>query len=141
MLACCLHTETTANSVYVEWMKHMAELSNIMDVIEAGLKAETLRQKAIASNVANIQTPGYRSVDIRFEELLDKAMESSDTLDLEDIQSELYEPGETSVQSNGNDVSLEVEVGKMIENTLRQKTYIRLLQTKYRQMQLAIDVR
>ena len=119
----------------------MAEVSNIMDVIEAGLKAETLRQKAIASNVANIQTPGYRSVDIRFEELLDKAMESSDALDLEDIQSELYEPGETPVQSNGNDVSLEVEVGKMIENTLRQKTYIRLLQTKYRQMQLAIDVR
>ncbi|MCF7976357.1 MAG: flagellar basal body rod protein FlgB [Phycisphaerae bacterium] len=119
----------------------MAEINNIMDVIEAGLKAETLRQKAIASNVANLQTPGYRSVDIRFEELLDKAMQGSETLDLGDIQSELYEPGETPVKSNGNDVSLEVEVGKMIKNTLHQKTYIRLLQTKYRQMQLAMDVR
>ncbi len=118
----------------------MAEVSNIMDVIEAGLKAETVRQKAIASNVANLQTPGYRSVDVRFEALLDKAMKNSETLDLEDIESELYEPGTTPVQSNGNDVSLEVEVGKMIKNTLRQKAYIRLLQTKYRQMSLAINV-
>ena len=119
----------------------MAEVNNIMQVIEAGIKAEGIRQKAIASNVANLQTPGYRSVDVQFEELLDKAMESSDAFDLADIQSELYEPGTTAIQKNGNDVSLEVEVGKMVKNTLRHKAYIGLLQTKYRQMQLAMDVR
>ncbi len=118
----------------------MAEVNNIMDVIEAGIKAETARQKAIATNVANLQTPGYRSLDVRFEALLDKAMKNSGAVDLEDIQSELYEPGTTPVQSNGNDVSLEVEVGKMVKNTLRQKAYVRLLQTKYRQMSLAINV-
>ena len=119
----------------------MAEANNILQVIEAGIKAESIRQKAIASNVANLQTPGYRSVDVRFEELLDKAMESSDTLDLSDIQSELYEPGTTPIQKNGNDVSLEVEIGKMVKNTLRHKAYIRLLQTKYAQMQMAMDVK
>jgi len=119
----------------------MAEVNNIMDVIEAGLKAEGVRQKAIASNVANLETPGYRSVDVRFEELLDKAMDNSGTMDLQDIQAELYEPGSTPIQSNGNDVSLEVEIGKLVRNTLRQKTYVRLLQTQYRQMSLAIDVR
>ena len=118
----------------------MAETNNIMQVIEAGIKAETIRQKAIASNVANLQTPGYRSVDVRFEELLGKAMESSGELDLDDIQSELYEPGTTPIQKNGNDVSLEVEVGKLVKNTLRQKAYLRLLQTKYRQMTLAMNV-
>jgi flagellar basal-body rod protein FlgB len=123
-----------------EWIQNMAEVNNIMDVIEAGLKAETVRQKAIATNVANLQTPGYRSVDIRFEALLEKAMKNSDPLELADIESELYEPGTTPVQSNGNDVSLEVEVGKLVKNTLRQKAYIRLLQTKYRQMSLAMNV-
>ncbi len=118
----------------------MAEVNNIMQVIEAGIKAEGIRQKAIASNVANIQTPGYRTVDVQFGDLLEKAMKSSDALDLEDIQSELYEPGTTKVQSNGNDVNLEVEVGKLVKNTLRQKAYIRLLQTKYRQMSLAMNV-
>jgi flagellar basal-body rod protein FlgB len=119
----------------------MAEVNNIMDVIEAGIRAETLRQKAIASNVANIETPGYRTVDVQFGDLLEKAMKSSDALDLEDLQPELYEPGTTKVQSNGNDVNLEVEVGKMVKNTLRQKTYIRLLQTKYRQMEMAMNVK
>lgn len=119
----------------------MAEVNNIMDLIEAGMRAETLRQKAIASNVANLQTPGYRTVDVQFEELLDKAMQSSEPLTMDDIQDELYEPGTTPVQSNGNDVSLEAEVGKLVKNTLRQKAYVRLLQTKYRQMQLAMDVK
>lgn len=118
----------------------MAETNNIMKVIEAGMKAETLRHRAIATNMANLQTPGYRAVDVRFEELLDKAMESSDPLDVSDLQSELFEPGTTPVQKNGNDVNLEVEVGKLVKNTLRQKAYIRLLQTKYRQMELAMNV-
>lgn len=119
----------------------MAEINNIMQMIEAGIKAESVRQKAIASNVANLHTPGYRSVDVRFEELLGKAMDSADSLDLQDVQSELYEPGTTPVQKNGNDVSLEVEVGKLVKNSLRHKTYIRLLQSKYRQMQLAMNVK
>lgn len=141
VVACFLLLKAGTNSVYFEWVQNMTEVNNIMQAIEAGIKAESVRQKAIANNVANLQTPGYRSLDVRFEELLDKAMESPETLDLADIQSELYEPGKTAIQRNGNDVSLEVEVGKMVKNTLRHKAYIGLLQTKYRQMQLAMDVR
>ncbi len=118
----------------------MSTTNNIVDIIAAGVRAESLRQKTIANNVANLQTPGYRRVAVKFEELLAKALDSSGTVDLSDIELEIYEPQNTTVKSNGNDVSLEVEVGEMVKNTLRHKAYIRLLQKKYQQIELAIAV-
>lgn len=47
-------------------------VNNVTDLLQSGLKAEMLRQKAIAGNVANMETPNYRRVDVRFEELLAK---------------------------------------------------------------------
>ena len=119
----------------------MSKINNIVDIIEAGIKAESLRQKTIANNVANLQTPGYRRVDVKFKELLAKALDSSGAVDLNEIEAQIYQPKNTAVKSNGNDVNMEVEVGEMVKNTLRHKAYIRLLQKKYRQLELAINVK
>ncbi len=118
----------------------MSKTNNILDFLEAGLRAESLRQRAIANNIANLRTPGYRSIDVKFEELLAKALDSSGAVDFSEIKAQLYQPKTTPLKSNGNDVNLETEVGRMVKNTLRHKTYIRLLSRKYRQMALAIAV-
>ena len=119
----------------------MSKTSSIADFLEAGIRAESLRQKTIANNIANLQTPGYRRIDVKFKELLAKAMDSSGEVDFSDIEAQIYQPGQTTVKSNGNDVDLEIEVGQMVKNTLRHKTYIRLLQKKYSQMELAMSVK
>ena len=120
---------------------NMALTEVITDLIDVGIRAENLRQKAIASNIANMQTPGYRRVDVRFEEMLDKALNSGGKIKLAEIEPEVYQPMETAVKSNGNDVSLENEVGEMVKNTLRHKAYIRLLRKKYAQIELAINIK
>lgn len=119
----------------------MSGINNIVDVIEAGVKAESLRQKAIANNVANLETPGYRRVDVRFEELLAKCLDSSGEVDPSEIEPQIYQPHETSVKSNGNDVNYEGEVGQMIKNAIRHKALIRLLSKKYSQIDQAIGPR
>jgi flagellar basal-body rod protein FlgB len=119
----------------------MSKTDNIVDIINAGIKAETLRQKAIANNVANLETPGYRRIDVKFEELLAKCLRSSGELDLSKLEAEIYRPKNTTVKSNGNDVNLEAEIGQMVKNTLRHKTYIRLLSKKYSQIDLAINIK
>ncbi len=119
----------------------MSNTSNIIDFLEAGLRAEGLRQKAIASNIANLQTPGYRSIDVKFGELLTKAMESDGSVKLSDIEAQVYQPGITPVKSNGNDVNMEVEIGKMVKNGLRHTAYVRLISKKYQQMEMAINVK
>jgi flagellar basal-body rod protein FlgB len=118
----------------------MSKTNSIAELIEAGLRAEGLRQKAIANNVANLETPGYRRIDVKFEELLAKALKSSGEIDLEDIEPLIHQPKKTPLKSNGNDVNLESEVGQLVQNALRYKTYIRLLNKKYRQIEMAMEV-
>jgi len=118
-------------------------MSNSMDIVrllETGIKAEGLRQNTIASNIANIETPGYRRLDVRFEELLAKAVHSSDELDPQDIDPEIYQPESTPIRSNGNDVNLEAEIGEMLKNSLRHAAYVRLLRKKFAQMETAMGV-
>ena len=119
----------------------MSEISSIVDFLEAGIKAEGLRQKAITNNVANLQTPGYRRIDVRFEQLLAKALDSNGAADLDEIELDVYQPRQTPVKSNGNDVSLETEVGEMVKNTLRHRAYVGLLKKNYQQIETAINVR
>jgi len=123
------------------WELLMSKTENIVDLIDAGIKAETLRQRAIANNIANLETPGYRRVDVKFEELLARCLRSSEEFDLSEVEAQIYRPKQTPVKSNGNDVNLEAEIGQMIKNTLRHKAYIRLLSKKYSQIELAISVK
>jgi len=119
----------------------MPETNNIVDLINAGIRAEDLRQKAIARNFANFETPGYRRVDVSFKELLKACSSSSNGGDINKAGPEFYEPRETPVNANGNDLSLETEVGNLVKNSLKHKTYIRLLQKKYAQIEMAIGAR
>ena len=119
----------------------MSNTSNIIDFLEAGLRAEGLRQKAIASNIANMKTPGYRSIGVKFEKLLAEALDSDGSVKLSEIEAQIHQPGTTPVKSNGNDVNMEVEVGKMVKNSLRHTAYVRMISKKYQQMEMAINLR
>lgn len=107
-------------------------------LLEAGITAEGARQKAIANNIANMNSPGYRRVDIRFEDILNKMLNSGGDIKKSELEPEYYQPKTTAIKSNGNDVSLDVEVGEMVKNSLRHKLYMSLLKKKYQQMSLAI---
>ncbi len=120
----------------------MSQPSNsITDLLQVGIRAEGLRQQSIASNIANLETPGYRRVDIKFEELLAKALAKPGQADLGTIEPEIFQPGDTPVKSNGNDVSLDTEVGELLKNSLRHTAYVRLLNKKFQQIDQAINVR
>ena len=64
----------------------MPESGNIMNLLEAGIRAEELRQRTIASNIANIETPGYRRLDVRFEQSLAKALNSPGGVDADALE-------------------------------------------------------
>lgn len=118
----------------------MSQVNNdLVSLLESGIRAEGMRQRAISNNIANMQTPGYRRTDVKFEDLLAKAMDSPNG-GKADITPELYNPGNTPVNGNDNDVSFEHEVGEMVKNSLRHKTFVRLLQQKYNQIELATRV-
>jgi len=119
----------------------MSQRVDIVGLLEAGIKAEERRQRAIASNVANLETPGYRRLDVRFEELLTKAMKSGQGVDLDELEPEVFQPETTPLKSNGNDVNLEMEIGAMLKNSFRQTAFVRLLRKKFAQVEEAVNIR
>ncbi len=118
----------------------MDEVSSTADLLAAALTAEALRQKTIANNIANLQTPGYRRGDVKFEELLAKEMDSQGNVDVSKVEAVVYQPRNTPVKANGNDVNLEIEVGEMVKNSLRHKTLARLLHKKINGLDAIINV-
>jgi len=118
----------------------MPQPVNIVGLLESGIKAEELRQRTIASNIANLETPGYRRLDVRFEDLLAKAMKSQHAGDSDGPEPEVFQPGTTPMKSNGNDVSLEMEVGEMLKNSIRETAFVRLLRKKFAQVETAVNL-
>lgn len=116
----------------------MIKDSTILDLLESGLRAEGLRQQTIANNIANMNTEGYRRSDINFEEILNKALEKQDPVKAKSLTTDIVQPQNTPLNEFGNDVSLDSEVGEMVKNTVRHRTYMLLLKKKYQQMDSAI---
>ena len=116
----------------------MIKDSTIFDLLESGMRAEGLRQQTIANNIANMNTDGYRRTDINFEEILNKALEKQEPIEVKSLNAEVIQPQTTPLNEFGNDVSLDNEVGEMVKNTIRHRTYMLLLKKKYQQMESAI---
>jgi flagellar basal-body rod protein FlgB len=116
----------------------MIQDRGIIDLLETGMRAEGMRQQAIAANLANMNTPGYRRIDLNFEEILSEAIDRQNDVDLDKLELEFTTPGNTPLNERGNDVSLDTEVGKMLKNSLRHRAYMLLLRKKYEQMDLAV---
>jgi flagellar basal-body rod protein FlgB len=112
----------------------------ITGYLEAGIKTESLRQSAISNNIANMNTPGYRKVDVKFNELLAEKISEGRELSTEDATPELFEPQTSPINEQGSDVLLETEVGEMVKNSIRHKTYMRLLAQRYRQIDMATNL-
>lgn len=116
----------------------MAKSIGIKDLLEASLRATSLRGRAIANNIANVDTPGYERSAVRFESMLSKAISSGDLNPSAGIVPELFSPSDTPVGPNGNNVDIEMEMGEMIKNGASRKIYLRVLKKLYQQMSQAI---
>lgn len=118
----------------------MIQDNTILNLLEAGMRAEGIRQQAIAHNIANINTPGFRRSDVKFEEILKEALKKNESIDPDSLKPEIYQPQNTPLNEFDNDVSLDSEVGEMVKNTIKHRTYMLLLKKKYQQMDAAIKV-
>lgn len=92
------------------------------------------RQKLVASNMANIDTPGYKAKDIDFQlEFLSLAEGSPQSQAPNVIDS----PG-LVVKSDGNNVSLDREARLLAENALRFNIASSLMKTQLKMVESAI---
>ncbi len=89
------------------------------------------RQKLAASNIANADTPGYKTQDVDFGSLFESAAGSSGVPVVE-------VPGLTT-RNDGNNVNLDREARMLAENALRFSVASNLIRTELRSIRAAIE--
>lgn len=104
--------------------------SPIINVMQKGLDASTLRQRVIANNVANINTPGFKKSYVSFEDQLQAALKSSGgplkgthPLHLEtsngDMKPQVKQVKDTTMRYDGNNVDVDEEMVNLAATTIQ----------------------
>ena len=106
------------------------------------LDAVALRQEAIASNLANLETPGYKRVDLApsFKAELDRACAAGDANQIAACRPALAaDPNAVPTGRDGNTVNFESEMMKLNENMLTHALETQLVSGALLKMKLAIS--
>jgi len=101
--------------------------SNTVALLTRGLDATVMRHQAIAHNIANANTPGFKPVGLSFEDYMADARHAlslggSTRGNLHPV----FEPP-TIAETGDEAVSLDVEVARLSENTLRHQMLLKAL--------------
>lgn len=100
-------------------------LKKIMDIC-------SYRQKILASNIANADTPNYKARDIDFQSELKKAIESGQ------VHYSIIEAPTTMPNRDGNTVNIEIEMTKLTETLLLYNSATQILSKRIRMLKDAI---
>ena len=133
----------------------MAKLFDVhFSLLQKSMDFRTKRNTLLASNVANLETPGYKSRDLVFEDALGKAMraqlpgpltvtnakhmDGSRALPLELVRPELILSATPDAALDGNTVNLETEMAKLAENQVAYQAYTQMISHKFQALKAAI---
>jgi flagellar basal-body rod protein FlgB len=101
-----------------------SRLEQYMDLVSA-------RQRLVASNIANADTPGYKTKDIDFQAEFRNLIDGTSP--------HTAEVGGLTVKNDGNNVSLDREARLLAENALRFNVASTLARAEIRAVKQAID--
>ncbi len=108
----------------------------LIDTVRISLKLRAKRHELISSNIANVDTPGYRRKDIPFEKIMQSYLEKERTLRIthpkhfirkERTWEDWVRSFEPQTLGTPNNVSLEEEMTILMENQLLYESTLQAL--------------
>lgn len=125
-----------------------------LNVLQKGLDATSLRQRVLANNIANVDTPDFKRSDVDFAAVLGSVMQDPDQLPLETSSPQHFASGapagngqavveddSTTLRNDGNNVDIEQEMTDMAENSLQYNAIARALTAQFTNLSIAIDAK
>lgn len=110
--------------------------SPTMQRVEQYLNLVTMRHELISSNMANVDTPGYRTQDIDFE---NEMRHAEDRLGGDSAPPRVREVKGLIERPDGNNVSLERETLALAQIQLQYRAGVELLRNEIHTIQSAIN--
>ncbi|MNI57442.1 Flagellar basal body rod protein FlgB [compost metagenome] len=124
------------------------------NVMERALDASSLRQKVIANNVANVDTPYFKRSDVIFEEVLQNEMQAptpsiigyrSDPRHFligkfsSGVTPEVKTDEFSIINNNLNNVDMDYEMSLMAKNQLKYNVVIQEMNAEFKKLRTAMN--
>jgi flagellar basal-body rod protein FlgB len=106
------------------------------------LDATALRQEAIASNLANLETPNYKRVDLapNFNQELQRALSTQEPQNVTNLQPTVsVDASAVAENRDGNTVQLESELVNLNQNSFAHALESQLVTSSYLRLKSAIS--
>lgn len=109
--------------------------------VEKSLDASALRSRAIAANLANVDTPGYQRIEVAFEAALKQALDKTAPQgaadrpghlplgrpDLGRVEAAAYRSQDPTRPGEVNNVDVDIEMAKLAENQILFEYGVKLI--------------
>ncbi|RIV20824.1 flagellar basal body rod protein FlgB [Alicyclobacillaceae bacterium I2511] len=127
-----------------------------ISVLQHAMDAANLRQQVYANNIANAQTPGFKSSNVEFQSLLSQALltpgQASNPASTSAVgqtptlnwaagvavQPQVVTDTQTKISNNGNNVNIDAQMAQLAENQVYYNTLLQATQMQLAQFQTAI---
>ena len=110
-------------------------------VLKKCLDFQSARNLMISTNVSNMETPDFKAHDINFEKQLQEFIKSGAQIQMKSTNSKHFGPSNDGIKSmepepfelndpeksNGNNVNVDKEMGKLAENQIMYTAFIQLM--------------
>jgi flagellar basal-body rod protein FlgB len=106
-------------------------LDAVSQQLEKYLDLTAMRQKLAAANIANADTPGYRTQDIDFQTEFENLLPGE--------KPKIVHVNNLKVRNDGNDVNIDRESRMLAENDLRFRLAVSLLKSSFSTIKMAIQ--
>jgi flagellar basal-body rod protein FlgB len=123
------------------------------DLMQRGLDAAWLRNEVIRNNLANAETPGFKSSDVVFEDAFAQALRAEDAGltrsvthprhfsgrgRVPDVTATVVQNNTRSMRMDGNNLDVEDENVKLAQNSIQYNTLVYKLNSELRRLSMAI---
>lgn len=119
-----------------------------INVLDKAADASWIRENAIANNVANVDTPGYKRQDVDFQDILERKLKSTKYTSLQDavnnvpldqLNSQVYtDYGSYSYRLDGNNVDIDTENVELASEQLRYQTLTTTMSLEFSRLKSAM---
>jgi flagellar basal-body rod protein FlgB len=105
-------------------------LTRLMDVAE-------LRHRVISNNLANVNTPAFRRLDVEFEQAFMQELKSHSADGARSVEARIVEEQGLPERADGNNVDIDREIGQLNRNAMLFQTYSQILASQFEMMRRA----
>jgi len=124
-----------------------------ISLLEKSLNLRSLNQRVLASNIANMDTPNYKAVELAVAEEMNRKQESNPGIALvrthvnhlpvsnkpmNNVKLKTAKAPDFSLRGDGNTVDIDRTMGKLAENNLLYNAATRLISSKFKGLKSAM---